>query len=254
MTYLTSSLFELGELAVVDSLLDAALRNQSRIPGQYSSSLLTFLSGLAKLRLGELDSAEVLMLRAMRDTTEDAGGLSVYVPPAITQLRLEQGRVADARKSLDALPSGTFVRRVNRSWFTAWTRRAEGDAKGATVMLEDSLRVLAATTGTLPPSLTMPLVTAAEWRLAAGDARAADSLARLARRAGAIDSVALERNAYVGRAELVRARAMATLGSASDARAAADRAITALANGYGATNQHTRRARAFRDSLGAVSR
>jgi hypothetical protein len=48
---------------------------------------------------------------------------------------------------------------------------------------------------------------------------------------GAIDSAALERNAYVGRAELVRARALVALGSTSEARSAADRAVTALANG-----------------------
>jgi predicted outer membrane repeat protein len=43
--------------------------------------------------------------------------------------------------------------------------------------------------------------------------------------------------------------ALAALGSPTEARAAADRAVVALANGYGPANQHTRRARAFRDSL-----
>lgn len=116
-------------------------------------------------------------------------------------------------------------------------------------MLEDSLRVLSGNAAKPPPSLAMPFVTAAEWRLASGDARGADSLARLARSAGAIDSAALERNAYVGRAELVRARALASLGALAEARSAADRALVASANGYGSSNPRTRAARALRDSL-----
>jgi serine/threonine-protein kinase len=249
MTAVTGALFELGELAAVDSVVAAAIRAHSRAPGEYSSGMLNFLFGLAKLRLGETDSADVWIARSMRDTTEAAGGLSVYLPPALTQLRLEQGRVPEARASLATLPSGTFVRRVNRAWLTARTRYAEGDRHGAVSMLEDSLRVLAATGAKPPPSLAMPFVTAAEWRLAAGDARAADSLARLARAAGAVDSVALQRSAYIGRAELVVARAQASLGAMAEARSAADRAMTALTNGYGSTSLITRRARAFRDSL-----
>jgi hypothetical protein len=249
VSHLTSSLFELGELAAVDSIVGAAIRNQSRIRGEYSSGMLSFLYGLGKLRLGDLDSADAWLARAMRDTTQGSGGLAGYLPPAITQLYLEQGKTTDARKSLGGLPSGTFVRRVNRSWFAARIRHAEGNTRGAAAMLEDSLRVLSANATNLPPSLAMPFVTAAEWRLAAGDARGADSLARLARSAGAIDSVALQRNAYVGRAELVRARALASFGTLEDARSAAQRAVVASTNGYGAANRHTREALALRASL-----
>ena len=249
MGHLTSSLFELGELATVDSIVAAAQRHQAQLPGEYSSAMLSFYRGLAKLRLGDLDSADVLLVQAMRDSTEGAGGLSAYLPPAITQLRLEQGRLAEARASLAGLPTGTFVRRVNRSWFTARIRHAEGDVRRAASMLEDSVRILSGDGATPPPSLAMPFVTAAEWRLAAGDARGADSLALLARSAGAIDSAALERNAYVGRAELVRTRALASLGRSREARLAADWAIKALTAGYGARNRHTLAARSFRDSL-----
>jgi hypothetical protein len=47
----------------------------------------------------------------------------------------------------------------------------------------------------------------------------------------------------------VRARSLASLGVTAEARSAADRAVAALANGYGAANRYTREARAFRDSL-----
>ena len=247
--YLTSALFELGELAAVDSIVREALQNESRVPGQYSSGFLYFYYGLAKLRLGELDSADVWLARAMRDTTEGAGGLSAYLPPAMTQLRLEQGRLAEARASLAGLPSGTFVRRVNRSWFSARVRHAEGDVRGAARTLEDSLRVLTGDGPRPPPSLAMPFVTVAEWRLAAGDAHGADSLAQLARSAGAIDSAALERSAYVGRAELVHARALASLGDTAQARAGMARAVTALSAGYGSRNRHTIAALGVQESL-----
>jgi hypothetical protein len=98
--------------------------------------------------------------------------------------------------------------------------------------------------------MAMPLVTLAGWRLAAGDARAADSLAVLARAAAALDSIALERSAYVGRAEVVRARALQALGDAPGARAAATRAVTALSNGYGSMNRHATEARTL---LAAIS-
>jgi tetratricopeptide (TPR) repeat protein len=249
----TSALFELGELAAVDSLVSSVIRSQMA-QGAHSSGVLYSLTGLARLRMGELDSAAGLFARAQRDSTEGAGGLASYLPPAMTQLYLEQGRPVEARQSLVVLPKGTFVRRVNRAWFTAWTRYLEGDVRGATTMLEDSLAAIKGEGPRPPPSLAMPFVTAAEWRLAAGDARAADSLARLGRDAAAVDSLALDRSAYVGRAELVHARALAALGVAAHARQAAERAAIAMSNGYGPRNARTLRAIAFRDSLAAGSK
>ncbi len=246
--FLSSSLFELGELAAVESALDELMRNQQAVHGADSNGMLNFLMGLTKLRLGELDSADVWLTRALRDTTEGAGGLQVYLPPALTQLHLEQGRLTEARTAFQTLPTGTMTRRGNAAWFGAWLRYLNGDRMGALKLLEDSLRTLKGNDDP-PPPLAMPYVFAAEWRLENGDARAADSLALLAHTAAAVDSLALQRSAYVGRAELVRARARLALNDRNTARAASDRAVRALANGYGPTNRYTRAARALRDSL-----
>ncbi len=82
-----------------------------------------------------------------------------------------------------------------------------------------------------------------------GDARGADSLARLARVVAAIDSIALTRSGLVGRAELLRARALRAQRDLPGARQAAARATIALANGYGEGNAWTRVARLLVDSL-----
>jgi serine/threonine-protein kinase len=248
-SYLTSALFELGELAAVDSLMRALIHNQETVHGSYSSAVLNFLAGLAKLRLGDVDSADVWFTRAMRDTTEGAGGLTGWLPPALTQLRIEQGRLGEARAAFAQLPTGTVIRRANRAWFGAWIRYAGGDTRGAAALLEDSLGVLRGDKSAPPPVLAMPYVTAAEWRLAAGDARGADSLALLGRAAAAVDSLALQRSAYVGRAELVHARAQLALGDHAAAQQAAERAVVVLGHGYGPVSVHTARARALRDSI-----
>ena len=248
-SFLSASLFELGELAAVDSIVGSLIHNQRTIHGAYSSARLNFLAGLAKLRLGEIDSADVWLTRVLRDTTEGGGALGAYMPPALTQLRLEQGRLAEAREVMSTLPAGTLTRRANAAWFSAWLLYAQGNKTDAVRLLEDSLRALRGNGERPPPPLSMPYVFAAEWRLAAGDAPAADSLALLGRAAAAVDSLALQRSAYAGRAELVRARARLVLGDRAEAQAAAERAVAALSVGYGSSNPHTRRARLYRDSV-----
>ena len=68
-------------------------------------------------------------------------------------------------------------------------RRADGDPAGASALLEGELGTLLADGGPRLTHFALPLVTAGEWRLARGDLRGADSLARLARSAAATDSV-----------------------------------------------------------------
>ena len=214
-------------------------------------STLAFLHGWGKLRLGQLDSADLWIGRAMRDTTQGAGGIAWYLPPALTQLRLEQHRLDEAKEAFGALPSGTYGRRVNAAWLGAWIRREERDPL-ASRALEDSLRAISA--DGLRPALALPLLTAAEWRLEDGDAAAADSLAALARTAAAVDSLALTRSGWVGRAEMIRARARLAVGDTAGAREAAARALPALENAFGPASVRAARARAMRDSLAAPSR
>ncbi|HUQ82743.1 MAG TPA: serine/threonine-protein kinase, partial [Gemmatimonadaceae bacterium] len=249
-TFLWLSLMDLGELASLDSSFHAFVRErEGRFGDGRVPTVLAFLYGYGKLRLGDVDSADLWIGRALRDTTQGASVFASYLPLALTELRLEQGRLPDARKAAERLSVARRGQRATAAMLRARMRRAEGDARGAAEALEKEMATIL---GDGQPSLTLfalPLITAGEWRLARGDAHGADSLALLARRAAAIDSVALAQSALAGRAELLRARALHAQGDQPNAHAAALRASMALANGYGVGNKWTRTARALADSL-----
>jgi serine/threonine-protein kinase len=254
MSYLASSLLELGEWFAIDSILRPLIAEQEAARGAgHASAEFSYLHGANHLRLGRLDSAEVWLLRSVRDDPSPPGangGPKVWAPATLTELRLLQGRVPDARREYQRLPEGTFPRRVAAAWLGAWIRCAGGDSVGASRELEESIRRLDAATPH-SPRLALPLLSAAEWRLARREWGAADSLASQARDYASVDSLAGTRSGHVGRAELIRARALLGRGERSGAGQAAHRAIVALASGYGADHPRTRGAQGLADSLAA---
>jgi hypothetical protein len=166
----------------------------------------------------------------------------------VTEIWLRRGQLSEARRAAQNLPTGTFPRRVMQVWLGAWIRCLAGDSLGASRALEDSLRQLDAA---LPhsPRLTLPLLSAAEWRLARGEWGAADSLAKVARGYAAVDSLALTRSGLVGQAEWTIARARLGLQDSGGAWEAAQRARTALASGFGVDHPRTHAAQSLADSL-----
>jgi hypothetical protein len=202
-----------------------------------------------KLRLGEIDSADVWLARALRDTTQGAGQFDSYLAALQAELRLQQSRLPEARVAVAKLPDNRRGQRATAAMLRARLRYAEGDKRGAAASLEGELGALLSDGKQSLTLFALPLVTAGEWRLASGDAPGADSLARLARTAAAIDSIALMRSGLAGQAELLLARALRARGQTVDARRSAERAVTALANGYGRGNAWTLAARALVDSL-----
>ena len=250
VTFLDRSLTDLGEFAAVDSVLGGYIRRGEAEHGTgRSPALLAFMYGMSKLRLGQLDSADVWISRATDDTSRIQGMMVAWTPIALADLRLAQGRLDEARQAIARLPSGTRGRRATGALLRARLLRAEGDAAGARAVLEDELDSLYREPARPLQLFTLPLVYAGEWRLAAGDARGADSLARLGRDAAVLDSLVASRGALAGRAELLLARALRSQGRAAEARESASRARTALSNGYGATHEWTQAARSLLDSL-----
>jgi len=250
VSVLERALADLGEFAAVDSALGVLVAKRERAYGAGQvPTLFAFLYGQNKLRLGELDSADLWIGRALRDTTQDAQALTNWLPPAVTQLRLEQGRLGEAQVAIARLPGGLRGRRATAAMLRARLLRAQGRAAPASELLERELAALYHESPKTQTLFTMPLVTAGEWRLAAGDARGADSLARMARSAATLDSLSATRSGLVGRGELLLARALGLQGQAPAAREAAQRAHVALSNGYGASSKWMRTARALLDSL-----
>jgi hypothetical protein len=191
------------------------------------------LYGQAKLRLGQIDTADLWLSRAALDTTQGAGMIPLWLPAAMTELRLEQGRVAEAQRASAHLPAETRGERASAALLRARIRRATGDHAGASKALEHELALLAADGRPPLTHFAMPYVFAGEWRLAAGDVRSADSLARLGLRAAMVDSLAASRSALAGEAYLLISRTQFALGDREAALDAERRADVALANGYG---------------------
>ncbi|MEP6472799.1 MAG: serine/threonine-protein kinase, partial [Gemmatimonadota bacterium] len=235
VSFLTGALNELGEFAVEDSILLGFVRRQERRDGPgHTTSMLGFLHGLAQLRIGVIDSADLWITRSLSDTSASSVWTASWAPPALAELRLLQHRPADARAPLKLISTDTTGSRAFRFYHISALLRSElSDRAGAAALLEGAIDGLTKPGVTVVPRLAPLLLTAAQWRLAKGDGMIADSLARRAVIAAAVDSLSLTRNGVVGQGELLSARALLLRQDLPAARAAAGRAVVALGNGLG---------------------
>lgn len=250
VSFLYQSLAELGEFRMADSILADLIHQRETTSGQRPvPQLLAFLHGRNKLSLGDIDSADVWITRASQRPWPEGGTQATWTPSVAAQIGLAQQRLSDARTAASQLPSGRPGQRATAAFVRALLSRASGDTAAASQLLERELAAIYAESPATQSRFTIPLVTAGEWRLAAGDARGADSLARLGWAAAVTDSIAPARSALAGRATLLRAQAMQQFGDSVAAGAQARLALSALANGYGASNRWTQTARALLGTL-----
>ena len=248
--FVDRTLSELGEYQVADSILGALIRKREAVAGPgHAPQLLAFLYGQGKMRLGEIDSADVWISRATSGPWQEGGTMSNWLPSVLAEIRLGQGRLPEARAAAARLPGGLRGRRANAALVNALVEHAGGQKAAAAAHLERELAMLYAESQTTQPLFTLPLVTAGEWRLATGDARGADSLSRLAWRAAALDSTAATHSALAGRSDLLHAKALVAIGDSAGAKAATERAAIALGHGYGADSRWAIEARALRATL-----
>jgi serine/threonine-protein kinase len=250
LSFLSGAMAELGEFRTFDSIAGIYIRRLEAVQGAgVIDGSASTIYGFNKLRMGQVDSASIWLAVAARDTGDASLANVGWLPPAVTQLLVEQGRIAEARREATKLPTGSPARRFTGVLLRARMRRAEGDAAGAWMALDSALRA-----DVKPPKPTSHqvygLLTAAEWRWSDRHPRQADSLAQLAIAAAALDSLTWTRSAHVGRANLIRARVAAEAGDSTSALREVSRAAVALANGFGPDHRLTREAQALRDSLG----
>ncbi|MBK6488255.1 MAG: hypothetical protein IPF98_15645 [Gemmatimonadetes bacterium] len=154
-----------------------------------------------KQRLGELDSADLWIRRATAKPYPEGELIRNWLPSTLALVRIGQGRLAEARLAAAQLPDGTRGRRATAAMVHALLLRDEGKGAQALQLLESEMRALYRESPATLSSFTLPLVTAGELHLAAGDARGADSLAQLGWQAAALDSLAETRSGLAGRAD-----------------------------------------------------
>jgi len=250
LTFLDRSLADLGEFRAMDSTHARLVREREATAGVGRvPQLMAFMYGMNKQRLGELDSADLWIRRATAKPYPEGELIRNWLPSTLALVRIGQGRLAEARLAAAQLPDGTRGRRATAAMVHALLLRDEGKGAQALQLLESEMRALYRESPATLSSFTLPLVTAGELHLAAGDARGADSLAQLGWQAAALDSLAETRSGLAGRADLLRARALRVLGDTAQLRTVSARAIAALVNGYGEGSRWAREARAFGDSL-----
>ncbi|MBK8646192.1 MAG: serine/threonine protein kinase [Gemmatimonadetes bacterium] len=245
--------FELGEMREAVATLGAIVR---RVEGQGGAETvppyLALLYGTILLRAGEVDSASHWLARAAKGPLE--GNAQVTADVNAAWAALEGGRMREA--GVRAARAGTLYpwHWLTREWVRLRIARHDGDSV-------PSMRRLAFAIDSLWPDASIPrmhfifpLLTLGEWRLAAGDVRGADSVASRVRTMAMVDSLAGARSAIVGHADYLHARVQQALGDRSGASRTAQRALTALASGYGLDHPVTASARAFLNSGPAVRR
>jgi hypothetical protein len=68
---------------------------------------MAFIYGMNKQRLGEVDSADHWLGRAMVVPWQQGGTMGNWLPSTLAQVRIGQGRLAEARAAAAQLPRGT---------------------------------------------------------------------------------------------------------------------------------------------------
>ncbi|HZI28495.1 MAG TPA: serine/threonine-protein kinase [Gemmatimonadaceae bacterium] len=248
------AMLEIGDFVAADSLLRSHVqRNEARFGTRGVPSYLAWLYGTAKLRLESTDSAAAWLELADRDTTRNEY-LTRQMPLTLAELRLQQGRTAEAARILDTIRASPRGRQAQLSWLQARAREARGAGDQGLSLLDATLREVAGVDQSPLPMFALPLVTLGEWRLSRGDARAADSLATRARAALALDSLADLQSALAGRAHFLKAQAAIVLRDTVAARRAVAAATEPLARGYGRTHPRTLRAESLHAALTASRR
>jgi tetratricopeptide (TPR) repeat protein len=219
------------------------------------AGFVAYAYGSTLYRLGELDSAEYWLTRAITraELLSPRWGLNMHY--MLARIALARGQAADARKhvagadsvfpkasrSVDS-PAGRTAFRIA----TMDDRDLRAGGAGMIGRMIDSLGFTPASTGQW---FIDPLLEGAARLIALGAYDTAARYAEQAARIAAVDSVTNRQSAIVGRANVLQARAALGRGDSVRARALLASALPALAYGLGARNPETLVATALRDSI-----
>jgi eukaryotic-like serine/threonine-protein kinase len=227
-----------AEVVLHDALVQVARSDPSgRIPEQ---PLIHYAH--AALFQGDADSAAkyfaLLADQAVHDHNSYWHGRALF-GLALAQLQL--GKLADAQRSaatLKTIEEHLAIRSVDDQItdsriIDARLAMARHDAAAARTDVEDVLRDQGYFDGKRRRVFHAALVLAAEAALSLHEPTAALRYARDARDVSALDSATVPRDAFVGEAQVVEARALLATGDTVSARQALDSAVTELRAGAG---------------------
>jgi len=223
-------------------------------PQQAAFAAYTY--GSILYRLGEVDSAEFWLRRALTHGEMIAPRFGLQTEYMLARMALDRGHKDEALRHVAAADS-VFAgiakspdARATRAAFriaTMTNALTEATAPAVIAVMLDSIGYKPTATAQV---LIDPLLESASRLVGARSYEAATAYAEHAVRIAAADSVAYRQSAIIGRAEVLEARVALGRGDVARARALVDRAIPSLTYGLGPRQPLTTVALALRDSLG----
>lgn len=231
----------LGEWATARALVAA---EEARVRGSAGGDvvlpmILRFRSVELFSRLGDLERLATASRAITGDSTAQIPPLQLEAHAALANALFDAGRTAEAKGShRDMLAWRPMVPPARNLLLIAGMADAVmlSRTRGAAEGLDSLQRVISAAgppAGAKDLALYDAALRASGLALTLGNSAVAVTMARLARRATEVDSLASTRSAAVGSAMLAEARAMAASGDSAAARTLGQRALTPLRYGFG---------------------
>jgi tetratricopeptide (TPR) repeat protein len=256
---LATVLLTLGERAEAEDLFYKTVEGFAR--GDRSSPIpflvVTHYAEVA-LSQGRPDSALKYSRMAAAHGVADSNryqelrGLVTMVRANLRIGRLAEAERAKRRADSIRLPPETVHNEgeiLDRQVLAGWVALARGDHAFAKRLFMAGLRANGYYEGKQRTLLEPAVFALARCHLALGEPAEALKLAREARVAASVDSVAELRSARVGEARLIEARALLAGGDSTGGRASIERAVVPLATGAGVKHPITREAQALAAAL-----
>ena len=211
--------------------------------------------GSTLYRVGEADSAEVWLNRALVHAELMGSRFGLQTEYMLARIALDRGRNREALGRI-ADADSIFLRiaknpdaKASRAAFRLSMLTGALTAATAPSIIAGVLDSIDYKPTSMAQALVEPLLESASRLVSAHSYTAATAFAEHAVRIAAVDSTAYRQSAIIGRAELIEARVALGQGDVARARTLVSRAIPPLTYGLGAHEPLTTAALALRDSL-----
>jgi eukaryotic-like serine/threonine-protein kinase len=237
---LVQPMWNIGEVTQAHDVLKRLVQTQEKTWGAgRTHSLMAYWYGLSHQYLGQLDSAETWMLRAVADTSADGQEAAMITAPTLAMVRSLVGHDPEPFISRAMAANGMLSRAGAATRVLVGAQMAAygaGPRQGPAAALAILRPALGTRPDTLPRVWGNTLLFGVGQAIAGGDSSAALQWARALATIAVVDSVSATQSALVGRAEWQAASLLLRSGDTTAARSALARALPALRHGLGAAH------------------